>query len=160
VHGENAPAWAHWLEASALADLARTSIWLYPATSVLHVLGIAVLFGAILAFDLRILGAGPTLPLAASARLLLPLARGGFAVAVPSGFVMLAADATHVAVNPAFQVKLALLVCGLLNVLAFHRWALPDVAVMSPSALARVSAGLSLALWPSVILCGRMIAYF
>lgn len=160
MHGEDAPAWAHWLEASALGAFARSEGWTYAVANTLHVLGVATLFGAILAYDLRMLGlAGRALPLAAAAGLLLPLARAGFAVALPSGLVLLAADASHVAVNPAFRVKAALIALALLNVLAFHALARRGGAGDDAPAL-RASALLSLALWPAVIACGRLIAYF
>lgn len=158
MHGADAPLWAHWLEASALGAWARESLWGYAAANTLHILGVGVLLGAILAFDLRVLGAVRTVPLAAAGRLLLPLARAGFTVAVASGAVLLAADASHVVVNPAFQAKAALLALGLANVVAFHRLARPEGAGQ-PGTVALVSAAASLLLWPAVIVCGRLIAY-
>jgi hypothetical protein len=157
LHGEAAPAWAHWLEASALGVMAREGAWAYPIANGLHVIGIAVLFGAILAFDLRTLGAaGRAVPLAAAAGLLLPLARAGFALAVATGFVLLAADASHVVENPAFQAKVALIALALANVLLFH-WLGP--IDRPPGAALRLSAAASIALWSAVLGCGRLIAY-
>lgn len=155
MHGEDAPAWAHWLEASALGAWARSEGWTYAVANVLHVLGVAALFGAILAYDLRVLGAARSLPLPTAATLLLPLARTGFLLAVLSGAVLLAADASHVAVNPAFQAKAVLLAAALLNILAFH--ALQQRG--TGRHVLRVSAALSLALWTGVIAAGRLIAY-
>ncbi|WP_135468222.1 DUF6644 family protein [Crenalkalicoccus roseus] len=155
MHGEDAPAWAHWLEASALGVLARSEGWTYAAANTLHVLGLAALFGAILAFDLRVLGAARAVPLPAAAGLLLPLARLGFALALLSGLVLLAADATHVAVNPAFRAKLAFLALALLNVLAFHAMERRG----APEPARRLSAAASLLLWVAVIASGRLIAY-
>jgi len=154
-----APAWAVWLEASGLGEVARNSLWLYPIASVLHVLGIAVLVGGILAFDLRVLGAARQIPLAAAARLLLPLARGGFAVAVVAGLVMLAADATHLAANPAFFVKAMLLLAACANVVLFHA-ILPRDLAMPTGGFVRASAAGSAVLWLSVAASGRAIAYF
>lgn len=158
MHGEDAPAWAHWLEASALGAFARAEGWTYAAANALHVIAIAALFGAILAFDLRVLGLAQSLPVGALGGLLLPVARLGFAVAIASGAVLLAADASHVAVNPAFQMKAALLGLALLNVLVFHALAGRDGA--AAGAALRCSAALSLALWPGIIVAGRLIAYF
>jgi hypothetical protein len=154
-----APAWAAWLEASSLGAAARDSLWLYPVVSVLHVLAIAVLVGGILVFDLRVLGAGAGIPLAAAGRLILPLARAGFVVAALSGVVMLAADASHLVTNPAFLVKGALLLLAGANVVLFH--GLAQRTVEAPvSSLARVSAACSAVLWLSVAATGRAIAYF
>lgn len=154
-----APAWAVWLEASALGEVARDSLWLYPIVSVLHVLGLALLVGGIVVFDLRVLGAGRAIPLAAAGRLILPLARAGFVVLLLSGVVMLAADATHIVDNPAFLVKGGLLVLAGANIALFHRLAQRDLAA-PVSALARVSAGCSAVLWLGVAATGRAIAYF
>jgi hypothetical protein len=157
VHGEDAPSWAHWLEASALGVFARAEGWNYAAANALHLLGIAALFGAILAFDLRVLGVARGLPQREAAALLLPIARAGFLVAFAAGLVLLAADATHVVVNPAFQAKLVLIGLGLANVLAFHMLARGSEA---PGPALRLSALLSLLLWPAAIVAGRLIAYF
>lgn len=155
----DAPAWAAWLEATALGAAARESLWLYPVVSVLHILGIALLVGGIVAFDLRVLGAGREIPLPAAGRLILPLARLGFAAAVVSGVVMLAADASHLATNPAFLVKAVLLALAGANVALFHGHAQRDLAA-PVGLLARASAAASALLWLSVAATGRAIAYF
>ena len=159
MEAHDAPAWAAWLEASALGAAARESLWLYPLVSVAHVLAVVVLVGSILVFDLAVLGRGRCLPVAASARLILPLARAAFAAAALSGLVMLAADATHLVGNPAFLAKGALLALAGANVLMFHRLAQPDLAApVAP--LARGAAALSALLWLTVAAAGRSIAYF
>jgi hypothetical protein len=158
-HGISAPDWAVWLEATALGEIARDSLWLYPIASIAHVLGIALLVGAIVSFDLRVLGVARAVPFAAVARLLLPVARVGFALIVLSGVVMLAADATHVATNDAFAVKKVLVVLALTNVLLFHRIAWPPEG-QEPGQLARTLAAFSAVLWLGVASSGRAIAYF
>ena len=42
------------LEATALSQALRASIWLYPLVNTGHVVGIALLFGAIVPLDLRV----------------------------------------------------------------------------------------------------------
>ena len=158
MHGADAPGWAHWLEASALGAWARQSSWGYAVANIVHLIGMAVLLGAVVGFDLRVIGASRALPLAGLGRLLLPLARGGFVLAILSGVVLLSADASHVAVNPAFQLKLGLLAAALLNVLLFHAL-MRRTAGAPPGPAARGAAALSLLLWPGVIVCGRLIAY-
>jgi hypothetical protein len=65
--------------------------------------------------------------------------------------------------NPAFRVKLLLLLGAGLNALLFHAGVFRTVAawdqhVPTPRA-AKTSALLSLAIWIGVIACGRLIAY-
>jgi len=157
-HGTAPAALAVWLETSALGEVARDSLWLYPLVSIAHVLAIAVLVGSIVVFDLRVLGLAPSIPLAAAGRLVLPLARAAFAVAALSGFVMLAADATHLAANPAFLVKGVLILLAGANVALFHLIAQPDLD-RPVGGLTRTAAAASALLWLSVAASGRAIAY-
>lgn len=158
-HAIAAPGWAVWLEASAFGEVARDSVWLYPLASIVHVLGIGLLVGAIVSFDLRALGVARTVPFGPAARLLLPVARAGFVAIVLSGVVMLAADATHLVTNEAFVVKAVLVALALVNVVLFHRVGWPAEGT-EPAALARTLAAVSLLLWLGVASAGRAIAYF
>lgn len=157
-----APAWLQAIEASALAQLLRSSLWLYPAVETLHILGMAVLVGAIAVFDLRLVlappaAAGAPAELAAWGRTVLPVARAGFALALPMGLLLFAVEATAYAANPAFRLKLVLLVLALANVALFHALA-ARLRPPSPGAI-RVLAAASLLLWTGVLVCGRLIAY-
>lgn len=84
-------------------------------------------------------------------------------VVVPTAFAMFCAHASEFAANPAFRVKLVLLVSAAFNALIFHNGAFRSVANWdrhqpTPSA-AKATAALSLAIWLGVICCGRLIAY-
>ncbi len=155
--------WLAWLERSALALAIRESAWLYPAVETTHILAFVVLVGAAAMWDLRLLGLSRSLPVTLMARHLLPWARGGLLLAAPTGALLFASDATTIAANPAFQVKLVLIAGAILNAAAFHRWtyrSVPtwDQGVASPLA-AKLAGAISLCLWTSVIACGRLIAY-
>ena len=156
--------WLAWLEASGLGVAMRRWLWLYPAVEIAHIAGIAVLVGAAAMFDLRLLGFSRRLPVRAMAAHLLPWARVGLAVVVPTGLMMFVAHATEMAGNPAFRLKLVLIGAALANAAAFHRWPFRsvgrwDVGARAP-APARLAAVASLALWAGVIACGRLLAYF
>jgi hypothetical protein len=81
----------------------------------------------------------------------------------PSGFLMFIAHATEFAGNPAFQVKLVLLVAAGLNALLFHRGAFRSVTGWETDSVvpvtARAAAVASLVLWVGVIAAGRLLAY-
>ena len=108
------------LQESALGHLMRSSPALYPAVEILHILGFIVLVGSILALDLRLLGWGRSIPIGPMAKLLLPLSRIGFVLAISMGFLLFSADASHVVRNPAFQAKLLLIAAALVNVVIAH----------------------------------------
>ena len=78
--GPTGSGWLAALESSGLGETLRQSVWLYPLVEIAHILGFALLVGAILAFDLRLLGVrSARLPAEALSRLLLPVAVTGFA---------------------------------------------------------------------------------
>jgi hypothetical protein len=141
----------------------RDWLWLYPIVEILHIVGLAVLVGAAVLFDLRLLGVSRTLSAAALAAHLLPWARASLLLIVPSGLMMFSAHATEFATNPAFQLKLILLAAAALNAAAFHLRTFRTVAAWdrgTPApAAAKVAAILSLLIWSGVITCGRLLAY-
>jgi hypothetical protein len=156
-----ATVWAA-LERTALATALREEAWLYPAVEATHLLGLAILFGGIALLDARILGATPALPLDPLARHVLRAVRAAFAVQVATGALLFVADASALAVNPAFRAKMVLVPLAVANALAFQagwfRRLRADPAAPVPIA-AKAFAAASLALWATVIVCGRLIAY-
>jgi hypothetical protein len=156
------------LEGSAFAEWFRASLWLYPAVETLHIVGFAILVGAAFALDLRLLGRLRALPVAETVRGLTRVARWSLLLVVPSGLILFATDATSLAANPAFRIKLVLLVAAGLNAALFHRLVFREGAFLQnrgppePTpipAAARVVGLLSILLWFSVIAFGRLIAY-
>jgi hypothetical protein len=77
---------------------------------------------------------------------------------------MFMAHATEMLVNPAFQLKVALIAAAFLNAGIFHRWPFRavgdwDTELQAPGP-ARLAGVLSLLLWTGVLACGRLLAYF
>jgi len=145
------------LEQSSLGAAARGSAWLYPLANLGHVLGAALLVGAIATFDIQVLRRAKDTGIIV--RAVTPVAAFGLALQVASGTVLLAADAMPVVVNPAFQFKMAMLALGLVNVAAF-RWRFGgSLKADAPLEGAGWLAAVSLASWLLVLLAGRFIAY-
>ena len=151
------------LEHSSLASAMRYSLWLYPIVEIVHISGFVLLVGAVAMFNLRLLGFVPSTPVRALERSLLPWTWAALLLIVPSGVAMFSAHATEFAENPAFRVKLVLLVSAGINAFVFHRGVFRSVAAWDQHAripgAAKASAALSLAIWLGVITCGRLIAY-
>jgi hypothetical protein len=151
------------LEGSALGQELRQSLWLYPTVETLHILGFALLVGAIVTFDLRVLTAPSALDIAPWMRSVVPVAAGGLGLAAAMGFLLFVTEATAYIRNPLFLAKMLLLALGLGNILWFHLgpWRLrkelgPSIGILPAM---RASALASLALWVAVLSCGRLIAY-
>jgi len=160
----DAPAVFVALEQSGFASGIRQSLWLYPAANVGHIVSLVCFAGAIAVMDLRMAGAlAKTTPgyVLKIGRLASVLAFAGLAA---TGFILFAAEASHVAVNPVFQFKMALVLLGLLNVAYFELRIAPEVKAMAPleplPRAARVAGILSIVIWLVAAACGRSIAYF
>lgn len=141
----------------------RQSRWVYPLVNSGHIVGLAMLFGAIIPLDLRMLGLWRSIRLETLARVLLPVAVAGFMLAAVMGGMLFAVRAEKYAALPVFQIKLVLIVVALANALLLHRssvWAGQQTSsdVWPPLRL-RLAAVLSIGLWTGVIVCGRMIGY-
>lgn len=151
------------LEATALSQTLRSSLWLYPLVNTGHIVGIALLFGGIAPLDLRLLGCWPAIPLAPLARILVPMAIAGLLLAAMTGLLLFAARPLDYINEPLFGIKLALLAAALLNAIALRRssqWGWTNVIgedVTHPAW--KVAAALSIVLWIGVIAAGRLIGY-
>jgi hypothetical protein len=145
------------LEGSPLGAAMRGS-W-YPPANVVHVVGLVLLVGGIGVVDLRIVGLGRAIPLAALSRMLTPFAIAGLALLAASGFLLFAADAGPHLKQDVFRWKMALLALALVNAAAFRARFGDFADGHEPPAAARAMAGLSLALWVAVAVLGRLIAY-
>lgn len=159
-----APAIFAAIEGSAFAAAIRQSPYAYMAANVVHILSLMVFFGAVAVMDLRLAGFfSATWPgsLLRRARLVAIL---GFVGLVASGSMLFAAEASHVVVNPVFQIKAALIALGLLNIIAFEYFIAGKVKDLQPHAplpfSARFAGVTSIATWLAVAACGRLIAYF
>ncbi len=146
------------LEASWLAEWARNARWGYAVLNGTHILGIALLVGAMVPLNLLRLGLDVGLPQAEAARILVPSAMVGLVIAAGTGAVMFASRATQYAGLPVFQAKIALVAAGAALALALTLRHGPRMAGVAPAVLRR-HAAVSLGLWVVVLYLGRMIAF-
>jgi uncharacterized membrane protein len=156
-----------WLEASPLAEMLRgLGVWTYGIINLAHILGISVLFGAIVVLDLRLIGAWRSIPAASIAKPAVPLAAGGFLLAATSGTMMLTFNTTEYHGNPFFYIKFPVVLLGLVNVAlvsrlpAWRRARAGQTAEPADRMVLAVAGAASLLIWLTVIACGRMIGYW
>lgn len=143
------------LEATPLSAALRSSVWAYPILETIHIAAFALVFGALVLFELRVFGIGRALPIVALLRLAIPLALAAFAVAASSGALLFLSQPTELAAHPAFLAKLGLILIAGANAWWFHR----RDSVTRLDGLAKLQAALSMLLWLGVITAGRLIAY-
>lgn len=152
-----------WLENSVLAEAIRQWVWAYPLIETLHILGITLLVGSVAMFDLRLLGISRHVLVTDMAGHLLPWSYASFGAVIFSGFLLFATDAAAIALNPAFRLKLVLILGAGINAIAFHWKFYPSVQQwnrgVKPPLMVKGIAIISLILWIAVIACGGLIAY-
>lgn len=144
-------------EGSALGSTIKESLWLFPAIEAVHLLALALLGGALLMLNLRLLGVGlsaqPVLEVERSAR---PWLIAALATMIVTGVLIGLSEALKLYDKPAFWVKMGALLAALLFTFL---WQLPlarrDVSGLAAKSLAIVSLGL----WLMVALAGRWIGF-
>lgn len=155
---------ARALEQTSIGLMVRESLWGFPVLVGLHILGLIFSVGFLLWFDLRLVGVGITSERVSSLyRRVMPWAAVGFVSMFTTGGVLFTGFATHAYHNAFFRVKVAMFVLAAVNALYYHGVTERQIAAWEgaarPPAAARVAGVISLALWATVILCGRMMSY-
>ena len=153
-----------WLQQTSLAVHIRDSLFAFPLIESTHVIGLTLVFGTIAIIDLRLLGLASTnrsfQRLAAD---ILKWTWVAFAVTAATGSLMFITNAAVYYHNAYFRAKIALLFLAAINMLVFEvttrrtvaRW---DRDASAPP-LGRAVAAVSLVIWISVIVTGRMIDF-
>lgn len=147
------------IEGLAPVKALKVSFLAYPLVNALHILAIGVLVTTVLLMDLRILGLFGSVERTPLLRLLRRIIAAVFPVAVLTGLALFSIRAHEYAVNPAFQVKLVLIVLAGLNLLAFSLLAPGDPGEKGFRTAAKISAALSMVIWIGVLVAGRFIAF-
>lgn len=157
-----APAFLVALEASGAGQAIRQSVWMYPTANVIHVVALAVFAGAVAVMDVRLLGGLSTTALVSVVKPARRWAMTALLVLLASGAVLFVAEASHVAMNPVFQIKAVLILAALANavLIAGPALAQTDPLDYNPSPRLKAAAAISLSIWLAVAASGRLIAYF
>lgn len=146
------------MEATAIAEYLRVSRWGYAAVNTAHILGIALLVGAIIPFNLHILGLWRGVPRVMLARVLVPVAAIGLALAVAAGTLLFSVRALEYSGIVFLQIKVVLVTAGTLSALLLHRaygWRLHDAT----DTRLMTHALLSTVCWLGALVSGRLIAF-
>lgn len=150
--------WLSALEATAVAAALRDSVWAYPLVNAAHLFGVALLVGAIVPLDLRLLGFWPSVPVSGLGRVLRGVAATGLFVALLAGGLLFATRASEYAASPYFLAKMGVVCLGGVNAMVASR--------TSPEYLAGAGrrgvlvALVSMICWITALVLGRLVGYF
>jgi hypothetical protein len=152
-----------WIKDLPIGAAVRQSRWLFALGETLHFIGLCLMVGGLLIVDLRLLGYIRRIPMRA-ALAFLPFVIVGFLINLATGTEFFMTDPFMYWPNPAFKLKMFMVLLGGVNALVFtvmeHRHVLVLGKDECASPLARVTAGGSLAIWFCVILLGRLLPTF
>ena len=153
-----------WLDQTAVGTAIRQSLWLFPAIETVHLLGMAALVATITVLDLRLLGlAVRQQPISKLAARVIPLAWLGFAVQLITGALLFSSEAVKIYGNPAFRLKMLLLLLAGVQALVFQTLTSKSLPAWDdrPSlpATAKAMGAISLLLWAAIVTAGRFIGF-
>jgi hypothetical protein len=154
-------AFCAWLDHTALSQAIQKAGWIVvPAAQTVHILAIAVVAASALMIDLRLLGAyAVDQPGRRVAARFLPLLWWPILILLATGSLLIVGEPARSLRNPAFQLKMMLLIGAVLVSLLCQARLRRIEAAARPGAAARPLAILSLLLWAGIIFAGRWIAY-
>lgn len=151
-----------WMEQSALGVCIAQSWGGYYIMLGFHSLGLAMIVGALMIVDMRILGVARGISAQALPKLV-TIGWWGFWINFISGVALLFSEANKMFYDNTFRWKLFLIAIGMITTYIFKRTILMPAATRDAAVLdtgnAKLQALFSFALWVAVIIVGRMIAY-
>lgn len=151
------------------AVMMRGSFWVYPLVNAGHILGVALLIGAIVPLDLRLVGLFKRGRLKNLAAVLVPVAASGLALAAVTGALLFIVKPAEYVATDLFLFKIAVIGVGLINIAAVRanpRWAeivQADESLLNPTepdGHLQAAGAVSLVAWVSVLVLGRLVGYF
>lgn len=136
--------------------------WAWPAMEAAHFLGLALIFGTVLALSLRVLGVARDRMSYAAIHRMLPLGAAGLIVNVVTGMFFFIGDSGRYVAMDGFPPKIIWLMIGGFAMIYFTSfdgpWKLR--AGDDASILSKAMAVLILASWAGVIIFGRLLPYY
>ena len=149
-----------WCENTAVGNAIRSSLWLFPVIESFHLLALALLGGAVLLVDLRLLGfLLRRQPVAQLARDAQPWLVGGLVAMVTSGVLLFTSESVKCYYSSAFRTKMMFLLPAIVFTLTVRRKVtMADETRVRPL-WSKLVAMVSVTLWSVVGASGRWIGF-
>ncbi len=152
-----------WLDQTQMSRAIQVHDWIVPTVQSVHILAISAVAASALMINLRVLGL-----YAADQRLqdilarFLPFIWWPLIVLLLTGLVMIIGEPPRSLKNPAFQLKMTLLVAAIGTTAIYQLILRRNLAFVTTGrrASAAALASVSMLLWVGIIFAGRWIAYY
>jgi hypothetical protein len=149
-----------WCENSGVGETIRSSSWLFPVIESFHLLGLAVIGGAVLVVDLRLFGFGlrrqPVAQLASDAQRWLVCS---LAVMLATGILLFTSEAIKCYYHIAFWVKMTSLLLAIVFTFTVRRKVTMADETRASPLRNKLVAAISIVLWSGVGIGGRWIGF-
>ena len=149
-----------WVDGSGLGHAIRDSLWLFPVIEAFHLLGLAVIGGAVLIVNMRLLGLGlrrqPASQIASDVK---PFMLGSLAVMLISGFLLFSSEAVKCYEHGAFWFKMACLAMAIFITFTVQGKAIELEDNQGPNFQSKLVAVVAVMLWTGVGIGGRWIGF-
>jgi hypothetical protein len=152
----------NWLQNRPFALAVATSDWAYPFVQATHFTGLSLWVGTTVATDLSLIGMGNQYQTPWQLfKVLFIWNWVGFCIAVLGGFLLFSASAATYLINPAFLIKLGILIplALILHIVIQQKMRQWGQQVETPR-VARIAGLVELLFWISVVTAAVSIPYF
>jgi uncharacterized protein DUF6644 len=150
-----------WIQDTSVGLAIRESFWMFPIIEAFHLLGLALIGGAVLLVDMRLAGVAlrhqPLSQLASDAE---PWLLGSLGVMLLSGFLLFTSEALKCYYNPAFWLKMLFLSLAITFTFTIRRRVAAVGEAKVKPIWRRTVAMVSITLWSGVGLMGRGIGFY
>ena len=155
---------AQWLAQTKLSLAIQTNLWVIPTVQSIHIACIGIVLASVFMIDLRIFGlAGRDQTLTQTTRRFGPWLWGALGVLLVTGVLMITGEPVRELLSLSFWLKMFLLTVGILLAITFQvtlrrnerHWEEAVINRGTTKSLAIVT----LLVWCSIIVLGRLIAY-
>lgn len=144
-----------WLSNTPASQTIQNSAWIVPATQSVHILALSVVLFLMVVLDLQVMGVLARPGRATFARGPMPWLWAGLGILAATGLVLIVGEPRRELFSWPFRIKMALILIAVLLTLVLVRAG----AGPEPTPSTRLTAGVVLACWALIVVCGRWIAY-
>jgi Family of unknown function (DUF6644) len=149
-----------WIAASRLGQAISTSTWAFAVIESVHLLALAVIGGAVLIVDLRLLGFGlHAQPVERVARDAWPWFVGSWVVMIATGILLFVSEPLKLYYSTMFFWKMTCLLLGTLFAVSVRRKVTLTGEGRTPPVVLKLVGVVSLLLWFGVGASGRWIGF-
>lgn len=150
-----------WVDSTRVNQWINDSLWLFPAIEAVHIVALAVLIGAVLMLNLRVLGVAlKAVPVPRLARELAPWTLVSLILILISGALLFASEAVRSFHSNPFRIKMVFLAAAIV----FHYTASRKLTLMDEGRIhpivSKLAAVVGIFLWVAVGFAGRAIGFF